>query len=229
MSLFLFFLLSACYNASSYKFINNHPTLINNKHKNQVAHFSMEDKPNYDNYKIEELKVKDFPNIFTLANQQFEPKCTSFNEKYNLKFKIFKLFLTKLIFPSLMGHRLLGLKLHSSNELIGMIDVSLQRCDSSLNALTPQLLFVRRKNYDLKPYICNFLVAESYRRKGLGKLLIKSSEDLVKDWGYKDIYLHVESSSLPALCFYISQNFEIIKTLEDSTVLFMRKHIIIST
>ena len=92
--------------------------------------------------------------------------------------------------------------------------------------------WVREKS-DLRPYICNLLVAPVYRGEGYGRKLVKACEDKANTWGYGQINLHVESNSLPALALYLSEDFEIEKTLfgtPDSSsinannILFMRKN-----
>eukprot|EP01038_Epipyxis_sp_PR26KG_P006984 gene6984-9545_t len=172
----------------------------------------------------------DLSELFDLASQQFSSQCSSPVDSLLLRARILYLFFPKLAFPRLMGHTILGIKqskgLGCRPTLCAFVDLSLQQFDGSMNTLKVTPLFKRMQLHgkdNLRPYLCNLLVAPEHRRKGLARQLIKASEKQIKSWGYKDIYLHVEKASFPALSLYLSECFNIKKTLIETDVLFLHK------
>lgn len=68
----------------------------------------------------------------------------------------------------------------------------------------------------LQPYICNVCVSPDYRRKGLGKMICKLSEEFVQIyWNKKSMYLHVDQINLKAIRMYEGMGYKSI-TPEES-------------
>jgi GNAT superfamily N-acetyltransferase len=171
----------------------------------------------------EKLRILDLLNIWRLATKQFAPNCKTVSEELLLTLQILYLFTPKLLVPRFMGHEVIGLKYASSNELVGFVDLSLQQSCGSMDALKSTPLQMRRKIHNnLQPYLCNLLVTAPFRRRGLGRMLVKACEQEALSWGCNTINLHVESFSLPALTLYVSENFDIMQK-KDNGLLFMRK------
>lgn len=58
-------------------------------------------------------------------------------------------------------------------------------------------------------YINDLKVCDSYRRRGIGKLLIDKSMEIAKEKGYKGLYVVGQDNNLAACRFYIKNGFEI--------------------
>ena len=116
--------------------------------------------------------IGDLPEIMRLSYDQFEDSCRTDKDRAELRAEIQGLFLPKMVFNPFMGHRIIGLQKGDSKELVGFVDLSMQ--PQSLEALkpTPYLLRSVKHGNDLRPYLCNLLVAPEYRRKGLGRRLV---------------------------------------------------------
>lgn len=173
------------------------------------------------------LTIKDLNSILTLAVEHFGPNCQSEIEICALKFDIFRFFTPKLLFPNFMGHTILGLKTAANNindKLIAFVDLSKQPYTGTLDALKYRPLLQRQITYqnNLKPYISNLLVDPEYRRGGLGSKIIRECEKLALQWGFKDIYLHVETTTIPALRLYIKNDF-IVEEVVKKDIYFMHK------
>jgi ribosomal protein S18 acetylase RimI-like enzyme len=168
------------------------------------------------------LSIIDIPRILDLAATQF---LTENENKIEMFSKIVFLLVPKLFFPDYFGHKLVGVKIKASNLLVGFADLSLQQFCGSLNALKSNPMHVRKKIHgeNLRPYLCNFLIASEFRRQGFGKFLLTQCVNEILSWGYSDIYLHVEVSTTPAISLYLSEKFEIVKKLKEYDVLFMHK------
>ena len=85
------------------------------------------------------------------------------------------------------------------DEVIGMAEVSIQSRDplrTSPAFIIPmfikQLLF---RSKGLVPYISNVLMKEQFRGRGFGKLLMDACEDLARDMGFDEVYLHVDADA----------------------------------
>ncbi|KAJ1700209.1 hypothetical protein LUZ63_008721 [Rhynchospora breviuscula] len=63
------------------------------------------------------------------------------------------------------------------------------------------------------PYICNMTVKNSLRRKGIGKLLLNTCEDLITEMTNKrDVYLHCRMVDKVPLSLYRKAGYEVVKT-----------------
>ena len=120
-----------------------------------------------------------------------------------------------------MQHCVIGVKT-AEGKLVGFVDVSLQTSSGSDVALEPLALSERQKKFnDLRPYLCNLLVAPAMRKRGIGSLLIGACEAKACSWGFSELFLHADRSYVPAMKLYINANFEPIQRKDD--LLFMRK------
>jgi len=172
------------------------------------------------------LNIQHVNQVVTLTSQHFMPECDQLIDKINLIWSILYLFIPKLLFPAFMGHSLIGVLSDTyGNDLIGMIDVSLQPNSGNLDVLQHKPLFSRKSSLKpglkLTPYICNLLVSEKYRKKGYGRVLVRAAASQALEWGHREVCLHVEAKSLPALCLYISEGFDIVT--KSDTLIYMNK------
>ena len=173
------------------------------------------------------LALKDVLNVSLLAFSEFSEQCKKNPILELILFlEILSVYLPKLILPfDVMGHQVLALKT-IDNELIGLADLSLQTSSGSLAALDRSILPIRLKKYrELKPYLCNFMISKSYRRKGYGKQLILLIEKEVIKMGHNELYLHADSKSVEAITFYLSLNYQPVKAMPNN-ILFMKKVLI---
>jgi GNAT superfamily N-acetyltransferase len=60
-----------------------------------------------------------------------------------------------------------------------------------------------------QPYISNFAVHPQWRRLGVGLKLLTASEQKVRSWGFKNIYLHVANNNQAALNLYKLSGYQI--------------------
>ncbi len=62
------------------------------------------------------------------------------------------------------------------------------------------------------PYIANLAVSPAYRRRGLARQLLQCCEPTVKQWGYREIYLHVLENNEQAIALYRSCGYRLHST-----------------
>lgn len=63
----------------------------------------------------------------------------------------------------------------------------------------------------MRPYLCNLAIAESYRRRGLGRRLVDLCEKISKDtWGYSEIYLHADGEDEAAATLYDKADYRVL-------------------
>jgi ribosomal protein S18 acetylase RimI-like enzyme len=152
--------------------------------------------------------IGDLPEIMRLSYDQFKDSCQTDKDRAELRAEIQGLFLPKMVFNPFMGHRIIGLQKEDSRELVGFVDLSMQ--PQSLEALKPLPYLLRSVKYgnNLKPYLCNLLVAPEYRRKGLGRRLVNECITTSKEWGFNELFLHVKESTKAPLNLYKSMGFK---------------------
>lgn len=61
---------------------------------------------------------------------------------------------------------------------------------------------------DLQPYLSNLCVDEKYRRRQVGKALVRCLEDITTSWGYSKLYLHVDLENEAALKLYQNEGYK---------------------
>lgn len=62
------------------------------------------------------------------------------------------------------------------------------------------------------PYICNMAVSRDYRRRGLGRQMLKAAEDLAMTKGYQDMYLHCRIVDTAPLNMYKEAGYQVVAT-----------------
>jgi ribosomal protein S18 acetylase RimI-like enzyme len=59
------------------------------------------------------------------------------------------------------------------------------------------------------PYLSNLAIRDSHRRQGIAQQLLQRSEETIRNWGFREIYLHVLENNRAALQLYRSQGYHI--------------------
>lgn len=60
-----------------------------------------------------------------------------------------------------------------------------------------------------QPYLCNLCVLKDYRRTGLGRIVCRFVEEVVKSkWNKNQMYLHVDQGNIAAKSLYNGMNYE---------------------
>lgn len=85
----------------------------------------------------------------------------------------------------------------AAEEIVGTIEV----------ALRPVYLFG-----DCLPYVSNLAVSETSRRQGVGYKLLERCEQIVSEWGFKEIWLHVLENNTEAKHLYKKRGYTVSKT-----------------
>ncbi|XP_024369096.1 uncharacterized protein [Physcomitrium patens] len=62
------------------------------------------------------------------------------------------------------------------------------------------------------PYICNMAIKKEYRRRGLGREMLKAAENLALSMGYEDMYLHVRLIDIAPLTMYKEAGYQVVST-----------------
>lgn len=73
------------------------------------------------------------------------------------------------------------------------------------------------------PYLSNLAVHPQYRRQGIASKLLLGCEQLVKEWGFNDIYLHVLEKNEQARELYFKQGYRVHK-VENPHILWCWYH-----
>ncbi|CAG9466995.1 unnamed protein product [Pedinophyceae sp. YPF-701] len=61
-------------------------------------------------------------------------------------------------------------------------------------------------------YLCNMAVHPSWRRKGIGAALLRAAEDLAREAGEEEMYLHLRLKDGPAEALYRTEGYEVQST-----------------
>ncbi|KAG0614060.1 hypothetical protein M758_6G148400 [Ceratodon purpureus] len=62
------------------------------------------------------------------------------------------------------------------------------------------------------PYICNMAIKKEYRRRGLGRQMLKAAEELALSMGCEDMYLHVRIMDTAPLTMYREAGYQVVST-----------------
>lgn len=105
-------------------------------------------------------------------------------------------------------------------DVIATVDVRLQPTDAKIPFSLPWIDSLERRlaklwnvdvlmnDLNLQPYISNLCVDESLRGRQVGRAMVRCVETIVKDWGYDQIYLHVDLDNLPAVNLYKNEGYQ---------------------
>lgn len=196
---------------------------------NRFRHsLSMQQAADIGSYSVTKLSIFDLGSILWISVPQFLPQCKTIKSKIELIFYIVYLFAPKLLWEDTWGHTVIGVKEDTSKRLMGVVDLSLQTCTGAMDALNVMTFQSRISVFgakNLRPYLCNLLVGAQYRRRGLGRVLVRECQQLAACWGFTDIYLHVESDDFAALSLYLSEGYSAEKgRFNGGRVLFLHKN-----
>lgn len=98
-------------------------------------------------------------------------------------------------------------------QVQGVAEVSLNPQGDVTADIVPLPKWLKSLNpvQPLQPYISNVLVNGTARRRGFASRLVNACERTARDWGYADVYLHVEADYRPARRLYEKLGYEVIK------------------
>ncbi|CAM9906024.1 unnamed protein product [Pylaiella littoralis] len=107
----------------------------------------------------------------------------------------------------------------SKLPLAAVAEISLQVPNGRTATPFPLPLWVKRLKAwpgPVLPYISNVLVHPHVRRQGLANRLMLRCEEQARDWGYTQVYLHVDLTYYPAVRMYETMGYEMVNDLEVS-------------
>lgn len=101
-------------------------------------------------------------------------------------------------------------------ETVASVELRLQPCDAKIPFTLPWLDSMERKvstvlglndaspeeATNLQPYLSNLCVDERFRGRGLGRALVRAVECVALQWGYDQIFLHVDCDNAAAYQLY---------------------------
>lgn len=103
-------------------------------------------------------------------------------------------------------------------DVIASVELRLQPTDAKIPFSFPWLDHVERrlatlltadKARDLQPYLSNLCVSKDFRRKRLGKSLVRCVEDIARTvWNYDRMYLHVDLENTAAVKLYEEEGYK---------------------
>jgi ribosomal protein S18 acetylase RimI-like enzyme len=98
------------------------------------------------------------------------------------------------------------------NGLRGLIELSLQPCTGDKAPAMPVSLASKRlSKAPLRPYISNLVIDSRFRRRGHAQKMIKVCEDRGREWGYDQVFLHVDAEEPSAVALYDKLQYLVIK------------------
>lgn len=96
----------------------------------------------------------------------------------------------------------LAASLKGERKIVGLVELSLERCDGDLPEPLPLLRLRSPSDESLQPYVCNLSVAPGQRGNGLSKRLMAAAEGVVRRWHRGSVYLHVKDDNVVAASLY---------------------------
>eukprot|EP00752_Nemacystus_decipiens_P004923 g4480.t2 len=103
--------------------------------------------------------------------------------------------------------------------LAAVAEISLQVPNGRTATPFPLPLWVKRLMAwpgPVLPYISNVLVHPHARRQGYANRLMLRCEEQAREWGYCQVYLHVDLTYYPAVRMYETMGYEVVNDLEVS-------------
>jgi len=73
------------------------------------------------------------------------------------------------------------------------------------------------------PYLSNLAVHPKYRKQGIGSALLQACEQVVLDWGFQDLYLHVLETNHQARQLYFKQGYRVYKVESQCNLLIFQR------
>lgn len=144
-------------------------------------------------FRLRTLRQKDLNDVAALLSRCFYPQ-DGWKAWFNplMQMGIFhdlqsRYSVRMMPYTSLIGAQIVR---SATPELIGTVEVALK-------SLSPWMPFSPGV-----PYISNLAVSPQSRRQGVGKQLLFACEELVRQWEYNRIYLHVLDDNTPARRLY---------------------------
>ncbi|WP_052055583.1 GNAT family N-acetyltransferase [Myxosarcina sp. GI1] len=85
-----------------------------------------------------------------------------------------------------------------SQSIVGTVEISLRSTSFWTDS-------------DRFPYISNLAVKKNYRRQGVASKLLARCEQIARNWGYREIFLHVIESNYSAKQLYCQNEYQILQ------------------
>lgn len=110
---------------------------------------------------------------------------------------------------------------NGANQILATVEIGVRFCDGWINV---------RKCF---PYLSNLAVDPKFRRYGLASSLLISCEQVCKDWGFEDLYLHVLENNHQAKQLYFKLGYRVQKVesswdsffFHSARQMFLHKHL----
>jgi ribosomal protein S18 acetylase RimI-like enzyme len=171
---------------------------------------------------VRPIQVEDIPSVAALLSEAFYPKNSWLGWiSPVLKLGIYQDLKMRCMARSPQYTCLVGLLSSNKPEIVGTIEVTAR----PLSAWSLMGVSV--------PYISNLAVVKSLRRQGLGKQLLAACEPIVHQWGFNELYLHVQGENRAARGLYSRMGYRLhhnevppwVKLLGPSQQLLLRKEL----
>lgn len=154
-----------------------------------------------ENVKLRKAKKEDFDKIKKLLNQLWDTEKVFYEnlkDSYYISEKT-----NKELLADIVSRKKIFLVAEYKNEIIGLID---GKIIDDLEAYKEKIAYINR-----------FVVDESYRKNGVGKLLIDEFSKIVKQKECKYLKLNAFEQNIPAIDFYKNYGFE------EYSIMYMKK------
>jgi len=163
--------------------------------------------------KLRRATAEDVPGIVALAASTFGA-----GDPENIEDRLFRWSVDKGFSARISGdwddrdHCVFVATNDSENELVGLIEVSMQPQSGQTAPPFPVPAFLKRLSIrPLFPYISNLVIADKERRKGYAKRLVRACEQQARGWGYDRCYLHVDLDYPPAAALYEGMGYGVVR------------------
>eukprot|EP00981_Chlorochromonas_danica_P012687 scaffold5259_cov168-Ochromonas_danica.AAC.3 len=98
--------------------------------------------------------------------------------------------------------------LEEGRELVGAVGLDCQFLDRKAKQLRKIRKYEEMKGeMEVVVVLSNLAIKSTKRKRGLAKFLLKAAEAIAQEWGFKEIFLLVEESNLPAQSLYRSRGY----------------------
>lgn len=118
-----------------------------------------------------------------------------------------------------------------------IVELSIQPTNGRTAPMFPTSLEKKREaaakaGQPLRPYLSNLVVDPRFRRRGMAAQLVQACETQAAEWGYDDLFLHVDVDEPPAVGLYeklgyvtISEDSQLKKLLSGVRLRYMTKKV----